>query len=333
LILLMIYGTLFLAINAALLFRLLRRNNDGAATDARKRSRVMAETPALFEGRSIRKVWFEDEWWFAVVDVIAVLTESANPQGYWRKLKYDLRQQGSNVVTDCNALRLPGKDGKLRKIDCANTAILLRIIQSVPSPNAEPFKLWLAQVGSDRIDEAGDPEAAYVEWRKRAILSYIADGYSEDWARARVDNIVSRNDLTSEWTLRGITSEEIPILTNDLHMGAFGVSVQEHMGIKHLAVVRVKGRQRAKANLSPSLTKMELALSTFANNLSSALHEERESEGYAAIHRDVMDAGQIAGENRRRIEELTGKPVVSSRNMAIDKDGGLWGQIDDGDSQ
>lgn len=204
----------------------------------------------------------------------------------------------------------------------------MRIIQSIPSPNAEPFKLWLAQVGSDRLDEAGDPEAAYLEWRRRAILSYQADGYSEDWAKARVDNIVSRNDLTGEWVLRGITSEEIPILTNDLHMEIFGVGVQEHMGIKNLVVVRVKGRQRHKGSLSASLTKMELALSTFGNNLSSALHEERGSEGFAEIHRDVIDAGKIAGENRLRIEQITGKPVVSSRNMAIEKDGSLWGAID-----
>ncbi len=292
----------------------------------------MAETPALFEGQSIRKVWFEDEWWFAVVDVIAALTESANPQVYWRRLKQKLIAEGSEIVQDLNALRLPGKDGKLYKIDCANTEVLLRIIQSVPSPNAEPFKLWLAQVGSDRLDEAGDPETAYIEWRKRAILSYQAEGYSEEWAKARVDNIISRNDLTGEWTLRGITTEEIPILTNDLHMGTFGIGVQNHMGIKKLAVVRVKGKLRHKGSLQGSMTKMELALSTFANNLSSALHDERGSEGFEAIHRDVIDAGQIAGENRRRIEEITGKPVVSPRNMAIEKDGGLWGQIDDSDA-
>src|SRR6185437_9771290 len=153
------------------------------------RSSAMAETPALFEGRNIRKVWFEEEWWFAVVDVVAVLTESADPQAYWRKLKQRLRAENSQIVLECHALRLPAKDGKLYKIDCADTGLLLRIIQSVPSPNAEPFKLWLAQVGSDRLDEAGDPEAAYVEWRKRAILSFQADGYSEDWAKARVDNI------------------------------------------------------------------------------------------------------------------------------------------------
>jgi DNA-damage-inducible protein D len=289
----------------------------------------MADVPALFEGRNIRKVWFADEWWFAVVDVIAVLTESADPTAYWRKLKQRLRTENAETVTNCHALRLPTKDGKFRALDCANTEILLRIIQSVPSPNAEPFKLWLAQVGSDRIDEAGDPEAAYIEWRKRAILSYQAAGYSEDWAIARVDNIVSRNDLTSEWTLRSITSEEIPILTNELHMGTFGISVQEHMGVKGLTVIQVKGRPKHKGNLQDGMTRMELALSTFANNLTSAIHEERGSEGYAAVHQDVVDAGQLSGSFRQQIEAKIGKPVVSSRNMAIEKDGGLWGQIDD----
>lgn len=290
----------------------------------------MAEVPALFEGHNIRKVWFEDEWWFAVVDVIGILTEREgdSAQGYWRKLKHDLLEEGSQTVTSCNGLRLLARDGKFRKIDCANTEILLRLIQSVPSPNAEPFKLWLAKVGSDRIDEAGDPEAAYIEWRKRAILSYQAAGYSEDWAINRVDNIVSRNDLTAEWTLRGITSEEISILTNELHMGTFGVSVQSHMGVKGLAIIHVKGRQKHKGNLQDTMTRMELALSTFANNLTSALHDERGSEGYIEIHRDVVDAGQLGGSFRQQIEAKTGKPVVSSRNMAIEKDGGLWGQID-----
>lgn len=218
----------------------------------------MAETLTLFEGHNIRKVWFDDEWWFAIVDVIEVLSESSDAQGYWYKLKQRLREEGFEPLTKCQRLRLPTKDGKFRKIDCANTEILLRLIQSVPSPNAEPFKLWLAQVGSDRIDEAGDPETAYVEWRKRAILSYQAEGYSEDWAKTRVDNIVSRNDLTGEWTLRGITSEEIPVLTNELHMGTFGVSVQDHMGVKNLAVVRVKGKTRHKGSLQGSMTKMEL---------------------------------------------------------------------------
>lgn len=291
----------------------------------------MHDVPALFEGKHIRKVWFVDEWWFAVVDVVAALSESTNSQVYWRRLKQKLIEEGNQSVQECNTLRLPAKDGKFRKIDCANTEILLRLIQSIPSPNAEPFKLWLAKVGSDRIDEAGDPEAAYIEWRKRAILSFQAEGYSEEWAKARVDNIVSRNDLTSEWTLRGITSEEIPILTNELHMGTFGIGVQDHMGVKNLAVVRVKGRLQHKGSLQASLTKMELALSTFANNLSSALHEERGSEGFVQIRRDVHDAGQLTGSFRRQIEEKTGKPVVSSRNMAIEKDGGLWGQIDDSD--
>lgn len=292
---------------------------------------MISQDLSLPESWSIRKIWQEDQWWFAIIDLIAILTEDPDPHAHWSKLKRKLQRQGMQLER-IHTFTFPDREGKPTKIDCANTEILLRIIQSVPSPNAEPFKLWLAQVGSDRIDEAGDPEAAFVEWRKRAIMAYIADGHSEDWSKARVDNIVSRNDLTGEWTLRGITSEEIPILTNELHMGTFGISVQDHMGVKGLAVVRVKGRLRHKGNLSGSLTKMELALSTFANNLSSALHEERGSEGFVAIRRDVQDAGQIAGENRRRIEEVTGKPVVSSRNMAIEKDGGLWGQIDDSDT-
>ena len=142
---------------------------------------------------------------------------------------------------------------------------------------------------------------------------------------------MSRNDVTGGWTLRGITSEEIPILTNELHMGTFGISVQEHMGVKNLAVVRVKGKIRHKGSLQGSMTKMELALSTFANNLASALHEERDSEGFAAIHQDVQDAGELSGSFRKQIEAKTGKPVVSSRNMAINKDGGLWGLIDASD--
>ena len=291
----------------------------------------MVKALSLAERWHIRKFWQDDQWWFVIVDLIAALIETPDSFAYWQKLKRKLRRQESNIIQDIRVIDLPDKEGRFRKIDCANTEILLRLIQSVPSPNAEPFKLWLAQVGSDRLDEAGDPEAAYVEWRKRAILAFQAEGYSEDWAKARVDNIVSRNDITSEWTLRGITSEEIPILTNELHMGTFAVSVQEHMGVKNLAVVRVKGKPRHKGSLQASMTKMELALSTFANNLASALHDERDSEGFSEIHRDVVDAGTIAGENRQRIEQVTGKPVVSSRNMTIEKDGGLWGSIDSSD--
>lgn len=285
-------------------------------------------TIALFEQHRIRQVWYEDEWWFSVIDVVAVLTGSKNPGSYWYVLKSRLRDEGAGeVLTFCKNLKLPGRDGKLYPTDCATSETLLRLIQSVPSPNAEPFKRWLAQVGQERLEEIDDPENAYVEWRRRLILSFQAQGYSAEWAENRVDSIVARKALTHEWSVRDIQDHEIPILTDQLHMGTFGLSISSHKGLKNFKVVRRGMRSVYQGDLRPAMTAMELAVSTFSENVSRALHVERDSHGFAEVARDVDDAGTLASEQRRRIEELTGKPVVSPQNLVNEPDGGLWGRL------
>lgn len=293
----------------------------------------MADELAIFDEATIRRVWHEDQWWFSVVDVIGVLTESKDPGAYWRKLRQRLLQKegATEVVTNCHALKLPGRDGKLYATDCATSEMLLRLMQSVPSPKAEPFKLWLAQVGQERLEEAEDPAAAFDEWRRRAILSYMAQGYSETWATNRVDGIIARKALTREWSVRGIDERDFAALTNRLHMGEFGLSIVDHAEYKGFEIVIVRGRRTFKGNVRSGMTPMEQAVATFGDNLTRALHQERDSYGLPQITRDVDDAGHIAGLKRLEIERLTGKPVVSPRNMTIERDGGLWGQLTDGE--
>ncbi len=285
-------------------------------------------TLAIFEDHNIRQIWHDDEWYFSVVDVIRALTNSKNPQQYWYTLKKRLAVEGSHeTLTNCKGLKLPASDGKMRETDCANTETMLRLIQSVPSPNAERFKQWLAQVGAERLEEIEDPEAALDEWKERAIRSYMAHGYSEAYAKNRVDSIIARKGITGQWSARGIRQEEFPILTDRLHMGAFGLSVQAHMQLKEFPVIQLGGRAVHQGNLRAGMTPTELAIATFADNITSALHIERDSHGFAEIAHDVDDGGELAHKQRLEVEKLTGKPVVSSTNLTVEKDGGLWGLL------
>jgi hypothetical protein len=183
---------------------------------------------------------------------------------------------------------------------------------------------------SDRVDEAellADPDAAIMEFRRRAILALVAAGYSPEWAERRVDDITARNELTHEWVVRGIQQEEIPILTNELHMGAFGLSIAEHKGIKGFPVTYKGKKVVYKGDLPPAMTATELALNALASTVSRELHVTNDSQGYADIHRDVQTAGEIVGHTREEIERATGHSVVSPRNMLKEPDGGLWGQL------
>jgi DNA-damage-inducible protein D len=201
---------------------------------------------------------------------------------------------------------------------------MLRLIQSIPSPKAEPFKLWLAQVGAERLEEIEDPEKALEEWKERAIRSYMARGYSLAWAKARVDSILARKRVTGEWAVRGIKLEEYAILTDRMHMGTFGLNIQEHMELKGYPVIKRGKRTVHKGDLREGMTILESAVITFAENVSAGLHVERDSHGFTQIARDVDDAAELARKNRVELERLTGQPVVSSVNMTIEKDGGLW---------
>jgi len=285
-------------------------------------------TLALFEQHNIRQIWHEDEWWFSIVDVVQAIQQYADYQQarkYWNKLKERLMEEGANeTVTKCHQLKLPASDAKMRLTDCANTEIMLRLVQSIPSPRAEPFREWLAQVGAERLEEIADPEAALDEWRERAIRSYMSHGYSEALAKSRIDSIISRKGVTNQWGVRSITAAEFPILTDRLHMGTFGLSIQQHMALKGYLVIKRANKITYKGNLRAGMTILENAVMTFAENVSAGLHVQRDSQGFKQIARDVDDAATLARKNREEIERLTGEPVVSATNMMIEKDGGLW---------
>jgi len=282
----------------------------------------------MFEGHNIRQQWHGDEWYFSVVDVIRALTDSKDPQQYWRDMKRRITDEGfQETQAKCLPLKLPARDGKMRDTDCADTETMLRLVQSIPSPKAEPFKQWLAQVGAERLEEIADPEQGLQEWKERAIRSFMAAGKSEHYARIRVDSILVRNAITGEWGVRGIKPEEIPILTNQLHMGMFDISIQYHMGLKGYPVIKRGNREVHKGDLRKGMTPMELTVTMFGENLARSLHIQRDSHGFAEISRDVDDAAARARVERLAIEQITGVPVVSSTNMELEQDGGLWGLL------
>jgi prophage antirepressor-like protein len=282
---------------------------------------------AIFEGFAIRRIWAEEQWWFAVADVIAALTGSTNPGQYWRTLKSRMLAEGANeTVANCNTFKMPAADGKMRNTDCANTENILRIIQSIPSPRAEPFKQWLAQVGAEVIEEREDLDALYQDWRQHAIESYTSRGYSHDWAEQRVDSITVRNALTKEWSVRGIKDREFSILTDRLHMESFGLTVQAHMGIKNFPVTRQGRHIVYRGNLRDGMTLMELAIVIFGENIVRALHITHDSQGFQEIADDVTQAGAITYEHRELLEQQLGQPIVSSVN-AIPATNTLWGDL------
>ena len=203
----------------------------------------------LFKGRQIRTKWEEEiqDYYYSIIDVIAVLTESKDPNAYWRKLKQRLKEEGNQTVTNCHQLKMPAKDGKMRMTDVATTKQLLRLIQSVPSPNAEPFKLWLAQVGSERLDEIADPELSI----ERAINNYRQQGYSEEWISQRIRSMEIRKDLTAEWDRSGVEKGlEYAILTDEISRASFGLTTNQHKRIKGLK----------KENLRDNMTNAELVI-------------------------------------------------------------------------
>lgn len=251
----------------------------------------------------VRRVWHEGRWWFSVVDAVGLLTDSANPGTYWRVLKLRLREEGAGeTVTKCNGLRMRAADGKQRVTDAADTETLLRIIQSIPSPRAEPFKQWLAHVGAQRLEELKNPSVAADSLR----LKYRRAGYTDEWIEARLQNIMTRDDVTAEWHERGADdTREFAILTDILHRGTFDVTTAEHREIKG-----IKGR----ANLRDNMTRLELALSTLAEATATELHQTRDTQGFLELQRDAGEAGEVAGSARQDIEARTGQRVVSSQN-------------------
>ena len=272
-------------------------------TDKRKKA-VPSTALVPFEDVDIRRTWHNDTWYYAVVDIIAALTSSPSPRQYWGTLKGRLKGEGSEVLTDCLQLKFQAGDGKLYLSDAADAETVLRLIQSIPSPKAEPFKMWLAQVGTERLEEADHPEVVF----ERMKQNYRDQGYSEEWIEARMHNALTRNNLTDEWRERGAQERQYPILTNTIAEGTFGVGIQEHKEIKQLT------GPAAKANLRDHMSDVELALSTLGEATAAEMHRKRNSQGFPPLHRDAQDAGKIAGNTRREIEEAIDGPVVTSEN-------------------
>ena len=270
----------------------------------------------VFDNQPIRTAWDEknEEWYFAVVDVIAVLTESPNPQTYWRVMKKRLKDEGNETVTNCNGLKLKAADGKRRMTDVANTEQLLRIIQSIPSKKAEPFKLWLAQVGRERIEEVIDPELTI----DRALETYSQKGYSADWINQRLQTIRARKELTDEWKSHGVRAgTEYAILTDEVTKAWSGMSTRQYKNLKGLR----------KENLRDNMSTLELALNMLAEAATTEITKTQNPQGLEENRTVARTGGKIAGEARERIENETGNPVITSAN-AISLNSVVTGMIE-----
>ena len=269
----------------------------------------------LFESKKIRTAWNEEEedWYFSVVDVVEVLTDSVDPTAYWRKLKQRLKQEGNETVTNCHGLKMLAADGKMRMTDVVSTPNLLRLIQSIPSPKAEPFKMWLAQVGSERLDEIADPEKAIL----RGADFYRAKGYTEGWINQRLQTIEMRKELTDKWKVRGIEQEqEYAILTNEMTKAWSGFSVKQYKQFKNLK----------KENLRDNMTNVELVLNMLAEVTTTAISKSRDPETFEESRQIAVEGGSVAKDARENIEARTGKSVISPLNAkdkkALEVDGG-----------
>ncbi len=265
------------------------------------------QTIAIFAGAQIRRHWDEEKelWYFSVSDVIAVLTRSVDPVAYWRKLKERLLKEGGNeTVTKCHGLKMIAKDGKMRLTDAADTETMLRLIQSVPSPNAEPFKLWLARVGYERLEETADPELAI----NRALKTYLQKGYSQDWVNQRLKSIEIRKALTDEWEKRGAKEGlEFAILTDEITKAWTGMTTREYKKHKNLK----------KENLRDNMTNLELVLNMLAETATTEISENREPKNLEENKTVARQGGSVAGNARKEIETKTGKSVITNKNAKM----------------
>ena len=260
----------------------------------------------LFEGNQIRSIWDNEreEWYFSIVDIIGVLTGSENPRKYWSVLKIRLKKEGNELATICSQLKLKATDGKMRSTDVANMQGVFRIIQSVPSPKAEPFKMWLAEVGKERIDEIIDPELTI----DRALATYLQKGYTREWINQRLQAIQVRKELTDTWQDHGVkVGKEYAILTNEITKAWSGMTTRQYKDYKGLK----------KQNLRDNMTTTEIILNMLAEAATKDIANATHPQGLEENKKVAKDGGSIAGNARREIEERTGKPVITSKN-AID---------------
>ncbi len=261
----------------------------------------------LYDHQPIRTAWDEEneEWYFSIVDVVRVLTDQADTDGarnYWKVLKNRLKREGSQLVTNCNQLKMLSQDGKRRMTDVATTEQLLRLIQSIPSKKAEPFKLWLAQVGRERVEETIDPEISI----DRALETYARLGYPEDWINQRLQTIRARKELTDQWKAHGVSQgKEYAILTDEITRAWAGMTTRQYKNLKGLK----------KENLRDNMSTLELALNMLAEATATELTKIQNPQGLQENKRTAREGGSVAGNARKDIEERTGRPVISSSNM------------------
>ena len=261
---------------------------------------------ALFKGKRIRRTIFQKEWWFSVIDVCQILTDSPDAGAYWRKLKQRLIEEGSEVVTFCHGLKLLAPDGKMRETDCANTEGMFRIVQSIPSPKAEPLKRWLAKVGYERIQEIEDPELA----SKRTKMLYKLKGYPEDWIEKRMRGIAIREELTDEWKKRGAeTDRDYEILTAEISEATFGVKPNEYKKLKGLK----------RHNLRDHMDDFELILTMLGERTTTEIHRTKDTKGVPRLKDDARVGGSVAGSARKQIERKIGRSIVSKNSFLNNK--------------
>ncbi len=258
---------------------------------------------AIFEGEKVRRDWYKGQWYLSVVDIIQILTSSSIPKRYWSDLKIKLKNEGSEVYEKIVQLKFLASDGKKYETDCFSVGDMFRVIQSIPSPKAEPFKLWLAQVGKERIDEIHDPELAV----NRAKAIYERKGYPRDWVDKRLRGINVRNTLTDEWKDRGLKDgAEFAILTDEIYKGTFDLTAQEYK--KHKSLHR-------EHNLRDHMEDLELILTMLGEVATTKLTKERDSKNFTKMHTDAKEGGEVAGKARSDIEGRLGKKVVSKKNF------------------
>ena len=263
-----------------------------------------------FSKRTVRKVLHNNEWYFSIVDVVAAMTDSPTPSTYWGKLKTKLidNEKIAQSFPIWEQLKLPGKDGKGYTTDCANVETIFRIIQSISSPKAEPFKRWLAKVGYERIQETQNPDIAI----KRAIGSYMAQGRDIRWIEKRLDAIAKRKGLTDEWKARGILEGwQYGVLTNTVHQNTFGKTVKAHKSYKGL---------ENKHSIRENMTEVELALIGLAETATREITQQRDAQGFNENKEAAEDGGAVAGEARKQLEKALGRSVVSEQNFLSSKD-------------
>ena len=257
----------------------------------------------IFEDKRIRTAWNEEteEWYFSVVDVVSVLTDSVDGRKYWNKLKQRLKEEGNETVTNCHQLKMKATDGKMRLTDVADTEQLLRIIQSIPSPKAEPFKLWLAQVGRERIEETIDPELTI----ERALETYLKKGYTREWINQRLQAIQVRKELTDEWDARGVQKGvEYAILTDEITKAWSGMSTRKYKNFKGLT----------KENLRDNMSTLELVLNMLAEATTTELSKTKNPQTFKENLEVAKSGGEAAGVARKEVERRTGKSVITSKN-------------------